>query len=58
MVSARARRDLVAHIVSRGWSARRACALLSIAPSTVGYQSRLMVKDALALAVMCALAHQ
>jgi len=41
MVSARVRREPVAYLETRGLSRRRACALLSVARSTVGYQSRL-----------------
>jgi len=37
---------------------RRACALLSVARSTVGYQPRLAVRDAPAVAVMHELAAQ
>lgn len=45
-MSAQARRDQVAFARTRGLSARRACALLSVARSTLGYQSRLAAKDA------------
>ena len=37
---------------ARGLSGRRACALLSVARSTLGYQSRLVDRDAPALAAM------
>ena len=43
---------------SRGLSDRRACAVLSVARSTLGYQSRLAVRDAQALAAMRRLAAQ
>ena len=35
-----------------GLSSRRACALLSVARSTLGYPSRLVVRDAPAVAAM------
>ena len=38
MVGARVRRQQVAYIRSRGLSDRRACAVLSVARSTMGYQ--------------------
>ena len=41
MVGARVRRQQVAYARSRGLSGRRACALLCVARSTLGYQSRL-----------------
>ena len=43
MVGARGRRQQVAYTRSRGLSARRACAGLSVARSALGYQSRLAV---------------
>ena len=43
---------------SRGLSDRRACAVLSVARSTLGYQSRLAVRNAPALAAMRRLAAQ
>ena len=46
MVGARARRQQVAYAEGRGLSRRRACALLSIARSTMGYVSRLVTRDA------------
>ena len=58
MVSARVRREQVAFVQTRGLSRRRACALLSVARSTLGYQSRLVARDAPALTVMRALASQ
>jgi putative transposase len=58
MVSARVRRAQVAFVEQRGLSRRRACALLSVARSTLGYQSRLMQKDAPVLAAMRELAAQ
>jgi putative transposase len=58
MVSARVRREQVAYVQTRGLSRRRACALLSVARSTVGYRSRLLTKDAPVLAAMRILAGQ
>src|SRR5688572_17327352 len=58
MVGARVRRQQVAYAQSRGLSSRRACALLSVARSTLGYQSRLAARDASALAAMRRLAAQ
>ena len=46
MVGARVRRQQVAYAEGRGLSRRRACALLSVARSTVGYVSRLVARDA------------
>lgn len=45
MVSAQARRRQVAFATQRGLSQRRACALLSVARSTLGYASKLEKKD-------------
>jgi putative transposase len=58
MVGARVRRQQVAYARLRGLSGRRACALLSVARSTLEYQSRLAVRDAPALTAMRALAAQ
>jgi putative transposase len=58
MVGARVRRQQVAYALGRGLSSRRACALLSVARSTLGYQSRLAVRDAPAVAAMRNLAGQ
>ena len=58
MVSAPVRRGQVAYIHARGLSIRRACALMSVARSTLGYQPRLAVRDAPALHVMHELAAQ
>src|ERR1700676_1057958 len=58
MVGARVRRQQVAYAQGRGLSSRRACALLSVARSTLGYVSRLAVRDAPALAAMRTLAGQ
>ena len=58
MVSASARRQQIAYVCQRGRSVRRACALLSVARSTVGYQPRLPERDAPAVAVMQELAAQ
>ena len=46
MVGARVRRQQVAYAQGRGLSGRRACALLSVARSTLGYVSRLAARDA------------
>ena len=56
MVGARVRRQPVASVRRRGLSSRRACAVLSVARSTLGYQARLQQRDAPALAVMRELA--
>jgi len=58
MVGARVRREQVAFAPARGLSSRRACAVLSVARSTLGYQSRLAVRDAPALQAMRDLAGQ
>src|SRR5262249_42241256 len=58
MVGARVRRQQVAYAEARGLSRRRACALLSVARSTVGYASRLAARDAPAVTVMRELAAQ
>jgi putative transposase len=58
MVSARVRREQVAYVQTRGLSRRRACALLSVARSTIGYVSRLAVKDAPVVTAMRTLAGQ
>jgi putative transposase len=58
MVGARVRRQQVAYARSRGLSGRRACALLCVARSTLGYQSRLVTRDAPAVAAMRRLAAQ
>jgi putative transposase len=58
MVGARVRRQQVAYARSRGLSSRRACAVLGIARSTLGYQSRLAQRDGPALAAMQRLAAQ
>ena len=58
IVGARLRRQQVAYARSRGLSGRRACAVLVVARSTLGYQSRLVARDALPLAAMRRLAAQ
>jgi len=58
MVGARVRRQQVAYAVARGLSSRRACALLSVARSTLTYQSRLAARDEASLAKMRELAGQ
>ena len=52
MVGARVRRQQVAFAKTRGLSSRRACALLSVARSTLGYESRLAKRDAPVLTAM------
>ena len=52
MVGARVRRQQVAYAQSRGLSCRRACALLTVARSTLGYQSRLVERDGPTLPAM------
>jgi len=58
MVGARVRRQQVAYAEGRGLSRRRACALLSVARSTVGYVSRLVARDAPVVTPMRTLAAQ
>ncbi len=58
MVSAQARRRQVDYARQRGLSARRACALLSVARSTLGYESRLAAKDTPIVAAMRRLSAQ
>jgi putative transposase len=58
MVSARGRRKQVAYVRARGISLRRACALLKVARSTIGYESRLAKRDAPVIEAMQELAGQ
>jgi putative transposase len=58
MVSARVRRKQVAYLRGRGLSLRRACVLLSIARSAVGYASELAKKEEPIVSAMRALAGQ
>jgi hypothetical protein len=58
MVGARVRCQQVAYARSRGLSGRRACALLAVARSCVGYVSRLQQRDAPALQALRDLAGQ
>ena len=58
MVGARVRRLQVAYAEGRGLSRRRACALLSVARSTLGYVSRLVAKDRPVITDMRVLAGQ
>lgn len=58
MVSAHVRRQQVEYARRRGLSARRGCALLSVARSSLHYASRRAAADAPALKVMCELAAQ
>ena len=57
-MSVPARRRQVAYACKRGVSQRRACTLLSVARSSLGYESRLAEKDAAALEAMRELAGQ
>jgi len=45
-VSSQARRDQVAFAIERGHPKRRACELIGIARSTLGYQRKLPLRDA------------
>lgn len=58
MVSAPVRRRQVEYVHRRGLSIRRACALLSVARSTLRYESRLAKRDAPVLETMRELAAQ
>jgi hypothetical protein len=49
MVSVSARRSAVAYATGRGLSQRRACTLLKVARSALGYRPRKAEKDARAL---------
>jgi putative transposase len=52
MVSVCVRRRQVAFVCERGVSQRRACALMSVARSTLRYESRLIKRDAPVVAAM------
>jgi len=58
MVSAPVRREQVTYATRRGLSERRACALLTVARSTLGYESRLKAKDAPVVSAMRRLGSQ
>jgi putative transposase len=58
MVGARVRRQQVAYAQGRGLSSRRACALLSVARSTLGYMSTLVARDAAVVPPLRTLAAQ
>jgi putative transposase len=58
MVGAPARRRQVAYLQQGGLSIRRACALMSVARSTLHYESRLIKRDAPVVTVMRELASQ
>jgi putative transposase len=58
MVGARVRPQQVAYAQSRGLSSRRACALLSVARSSVAYASKLAARDAPVVTAMRTLAGQ
>lgn len=52
------RRQQIAFVCQRGRSVRRACALLGVARSTIGYESKRVQRDAPAVTVMRELAAQ
>jgi len=58
MVSAPVRRRQVDYAMRRGLSERRACALMSVARSTLRYAPRMPVRDAPVLAAMVSLSAQ
>jgi putative transposase len=58
MVSAQARRSQVEFASHRGVSVRRACALIGVARSTVGYEPRMPAKDGPVITVMRDLSSQ
>jgi putative transposase len=58
MVSVPVRREQVMHATRRGVSQRRACTLMTVARSALGYRSRLAEKDAPVLTRMAALSAQ
>lgn len=58
MVGPQARREQVAFACERGLSERRACGLLGISRSTLGYELRLPVKDAPVIEAMKTLSAQ
>ena len=58
MVGARVRRQQVAYAQGRGLSSRRACALLSVARSTLGYVSTLIARAAAVVPPLRTLAGQ
>jgi putative transposase len=58
MVSAQGRCQQVAYVCRRGRSERRACALMSVARSTLKYESRLALRDRPLIAQMRELASQ
>jgi len=58
VVSVPVRRHQVAYATSRGLSVRRACTLLKVSRSALGYESRLAAKDDEVIAVMKQLARQ
>ena len=58
MVGARVRRQQVAYAQRRGLSGRHACALLSVARSTLGSEFRLIARDAPVLPALRSLAGQ
>jgi putative transposase len=58
MVSAQARRSQVEFASHRGISVRRACALIGVARSTMGYEARMPAKDAPLITAMRDLSSQ
>ena len=58
MVSAQARRSQVEFASHRGISVRRACALVGVARSTMGYEPKMPAKDGPVMTVMRDLSSQ
>jgi putative transposase len=58
MVSAQARRSQVEFAIHRGISVRRACALIGVARSTMGYEAKMPAKDRPVITVMRELSSQ
>jgi putative transposase len=58
VVSSQARREQVAFACERGLSQRRACGLLGVARSALGYELRMPAKDAPVIEAMRALSSQ
>jgi len=58
MVSVPARRAAVSYATGRGLSQRRACTLIGVSRSALGYRSRMAAKDAAVLEPMARLAGQ
>jgi len=58
MVSAQVRRTQAHYAIERGLSQRQACALMQVSRSTLGYESKLRLKNAMVIESMRALASQ